>query len=287
MGFVSVSHEHGNAQVFCVTSATGMFYLKHHRTLLRWQNEVSAYETFVPAITDYTPRLVAVRDDLPRAILLTALAGTAMFQTELDESHRSAAWLHAGICLAALHELEGRRFGLCAEKTVDPDGFQGSNGAAAFHGYASHWIEAGIAAGVLTGPERRLGREALRHSVLFSGEAPRACHRDFTPRNWIVDKRGRWSGVIDFELAVWGTRAMDMDRWWDNYFTTSPECERAFFNGYGRELSDLTRHQIIVARVVNAVHQIVWGSANNDAGFVQLGREALVRLGPLIGQVPA
>ncbi len=283
---VPAGHDHGNAQVFRITSSSGLLYLKHHRAELRWRNELSAYETFVRAIADYAPRLVAARDQPPRAILLTALEGTAMFRTALDPGQRTAAWFRAGVCLAGLHGLTGERFGLCAPDVPDPNGFDGASGPEAFRRYASHWIDAGVAAGILSPHEQRLGLEALRYSSLFAGQPPLACHRDFTPRNWIVDGHGTWRGVVDFELSVWGMRALDMDRWWDNYFTIAPECERSFFDGYGTELSDENRHQVTVARVVNAVHQIVWGAVHGDADFQRRGREALVRLEPLIRRLP-
>ena len=69
-----------------------------------------------------------------------------------------------------------------------------------------------------------------------------ACHRDYTPRNWLVKDGVQY--VIDFEharLDVWlaDLARLDLGIWPDR-----PDLKEAFPVGYGRQLND-TDHAVL------------------------------------------
>ena len=61
------------------------------------------------------------------------------------------------------------------------------------------------------------------------------CHRDWQPRNWLVDDAGEpWA--IDFEHARVGPWFEDVGRLWWREWQGRPDLAEAFFDGYGRRL---------------------------------------------------
>jgi Phosphotransferase enzyme family len=59
------------------------------------------------------------------------------------------------------------------------------------------------------------------------------CHRDYTPRNWLVD--GERLHVIDFEFARPDVWVNDLARLDSGAWRGRPELRAAFLAGYGRE----------------------------------------------------
>jgi hypothetical protein len=109
---------------------------------------------------------------------------------------------------------------------------------------------------------------------VLSGESAVPCHRDFSPRNWLVDETSDglgWS-LIDFERARLDLRYADFKFMWPNHWKGRPERRSAFFAGYGRELSADEETRLRFTVLINCLGTISWARENNDPAF---GRWAL------------
>jgi Ser/Thr protein kinase RdoA (MazF antagonist) len=136
--------------------------------------------------------------------------------------------------------------------------------------------------GLLDARETATLHAALERVELFSGERPVACHRDYTPYNWVVGPDGSWAGVIDFEFAGWDVRVREFSRYPDWEWIERPELIEALLEGYGRPLTAREEEQCLVARALYALSAITWGTGAAYHGFVAEGRRALAYLAPLL-----
>ena len=127
----------------------------------------------------------------------------------------------------------------------------------------------------------------LAHDVLqnahaaFDNEPPVLCHRDFGPRNSLVDAQtGAWVGIIDFEHTRRDVRVSDFARFYEGAFLTRPDLETAFWNGYGPwpDTAERFAAQLRLCRIVQALTQIKWARTHADDNFEAQGRAALTRL---------
>ncbi len=124
----------------------------------------------------------------------------------------------------------------------------------------------------LPGQTRNKLRAAIDPAV-FSGLKRSACHRDYTPTNWL------WDGaltVIDFgqarpDVALWDLVKLEAET-----FHESPLLRAAFFEGYGPlDTRDEERLRQLV--LLHALQTAAWGYAHHDAAFSSLGRQILDR----------
>lgn len=266
------------AGAFRLRSEAGYCYLKLHRDRGHWQSETHAYERWAPAFGAHAPRLLAVRDEEPLALLIGELPGTVLEERQLPPRQERAVWRSAGEALAALHNLPtGDSFGPCGR-----DGASLGEPVRSAEAYVGReldrWLELGLPRGFLSG-EQLATAEAARALILaFAGERPTACHRDYCPANWLVTDEGAWSGVIDFEFAYWDVRVADFSRYpnWD--WIGRPDLAKAFFTGYGRPLAAREEQQLLFAHVLYAVGAIVWGKDTGYLGYAGDGERALAYL---------
>lgn len=265
-----------------VRTREGYCYLKTYPERSHWESEVHAYEQWAPAFGDLAPRLLAVRDEEPLALVISELAGKVLEEVSLPPSQERAVWRRAGAALVALHQLAvGGYFGpslrndACAEAPIH-DAREYVNRD------LDNWIERGTRIGRLNDDDLAIVRSARGLVSALSGEPPIPCHRDYGPANWLVRNDGAWAGVIDFEFARWDVRVADFTRYPDWEWMRRPDLVDAFFVGYGRSLSPKEEQQRLVAHVQYALGAIVWGEENAYHGFAQEGRQALRRLGELL-----
>ena len=278
----SREHSGQRASACRLHTPMGYCYVKTHRDTSHWNSEVHAYERWASTFGEYAPRLLAVRDEEPLALVITELPGQSMEQAQLSASQARAVWRDAGRALAALHELAvGEYFGPCRR-----DGTCAGTPIYAAQEYVSqeldNWVERGIRVGCLSDNELSIVRAARGLIPAFAGERPTPCHRDYCPANWIVND-GDWAGVIDFEFAYWDVRAADFSRYPDWDWISRPDLAQAFFDGYGHSFTPEEEQQRLVAHVQYALGAIVWGHENAYYGFAAEGRQALKRLGELLG----
>ena len=262
----------------------GYCYLKIHHTPSHWHKEAYAYEHWASAFGNFSPKLLAVHDEEPLALIISELPGHILEDMQLPISQERAIWRAAGAALVALHDLgTGDGFGTClrdgtytGEKKQDAREYVSQR----FKGQ----IDQAICGGYVNEDELATIQAAYGLIPAFEGELPVPCHRDYCAANWLVGKDGNWAGVIDFEFAHWDVRVADFSRDPQWSWFRRPDLLEAFFDGYGCSLTAIEEQQLLVAHAEYALSAILWGRDNAFYGFEREGREALVHLAPLLNQ---
>ena len=290
------SHTHNESRVWKLETADGaMYYVKAHRRRHKWEQEAGFYEHYLPLAPPesqaQTPRLLAVRDDQtddePRALLLSALPGVPLetFASKITRESERAAWTRAGRYLREFHSIpagDGGWFGAIGRG----GNARLENPPTSPVGLIVQDLENALMplpGGVCAATPREItqGREAIAHAeAAFANEPPVLCQRDFSPRNWIISEQGEWVGVIDFEHTRRDLRVFDFARLYDDTFCHRPDLQSAFWHGYGDWPAGRERFeaQLKSARTAQALGQIKWARAHNDAPFEARGHDALERL---------
>ena len=260
------------------TPSAVCYYVKMHRRRSFWETEVHAYEQWAPAFGSLVPRLIAVREEEPLALLLSELPGRSMQTLPLDEHQERMVWRAAGRALTGLHQLAlGKHFGPC-QRDGAPIGTPISDASAYISAELERETLRGVRAGYLDDDELAVIHAARPLLAAFAGERPVPCHRDYGPVNWLVSDDRAWAGTMDFEFAHWDVRVADFSRYPDWEWMSRPELLDAFFDGYGRPLTVEEEKQCLVARVLYALGAITWGREHSNHGFESEGRQALRHL---------
>lgn len=273
----SKAHGDYRSSTLRLHAPVGFCYLKVHQNSAAWQNEVHAYERWAGSFGDFSPRLLAVRDEAPLALILSELPGQILEKIHLSPTQERAVWQAAGAALVALHELgPGECFGPCTRDGTCAE----SNPQNAVEYISTRFqrqIERAVQAGSVDDVELTTLRAAFDLIPSFEGERPRPCHRDYCAANWLIDEQGSWAGVIDFEFAHWDVRVADFSRDPNWSWIRRPDLVEAFFEGYGRPLTPIEQ-QLLVAHAEYALSAILWGHDNAYYGFEQEGRVSLAHL---------
>jgi aminoglycoside phosphotransferase len=274
---------HGRTLVCRLHTASGSCYLKIHRERSFWENEVHSHGQWAPAFGAFAPRLLAVHEDEPLALLTSELPGTVLQKVQLAHEQEQRVWHDAGRALAGLHRLaRGTCFGpytgdaACTKPAA-------RDAVAYVTAEIDRLVEAGLRGNYLDAREQAIVRTVQGLVSALEGEPPVPCHRDYGPDNWLVTEEGAWSGVIDFEFAHWDVRVDDFARYPNWEWIERPELLEAFFQGYGRSLTSREEKQCLVARTQYALSAIVWGRENAFYGFEAEGRRAIEHIGGLMG----
>jgi aminoglycoside phosphotransferase (APT) family kinase protein len=277
------AHAGRRATAYRLYTPLGYCYVKSYREPAHWDSEVHGYEQWASAFGKFVPRLLAVRDEEPLALVVSELPGKILEKLPLSASQERAVWRAAGQALVALHDFAvGTYFGPCRR-----DGTCAGIPIYEAQEYVSTaldgWVERGLRTGCLSDDDLAIVRAARGLIPAFEGERPVPCHRDYCPANWLANSGGVWMGVIDFEFAYWDVRVADFTRYPDWNWLGRPDLVEAFFEGYGRSFRPEEEQQRLVAHTQYAVSAIVWGTESAYYGFVEEGRQALKRLGELLG----
>ncbi|WP_168207517.1 phosphotransferase [Microlunatus elymi] len=99
-------------------------------------------------------------------------------------------------------------------------------------------------------------------------------HNDNQPRNWIVCDDDALS-MIDFGKAKVGVHVFDFEMLRTGEWVGRPDLERAFFEGYGRSLTEREERVLQLREPLKAASMIIWGQANDAPGLVHRGRRLL------------
>ncbi len=260
----------------------GFCYLKVHQSRSHWHNEVHAYERWAGAFGDFAPRLLAVHDEAPLALIVSELPGQIVEHTPLSLSQERAVWQAAGAALVALHDLgPGECFGPCLRDGSCAEAFP-QNAREYVSQRFKRQIDHAIRGGYISDDELATLHAAYDLAPTFEGERPIPCHRDYCAANWFVSEEGTWAGVIDFEFAYWDVRIADFSRDPDWSWISRPDLVTAFFKGYGRPLTPAEEQQILVAHAEYALSAILWGHDHAFYGFEKEGHESLAHLASLL-----
>ncbi|HSR83049.1 MAG TPA: aminoglycoside phosphotransferase family protein [Streptosporangiaceae bacterium] len=248
-------------------SAGATWFLKQHKDHERYLAEVTAYHRWVPALRGPAPRLRASDDSL-HAVILSPVPGEspawpAAASDDGDDERRAseAAVQHgAGALLRELHD---------GQPALPWDDF-GAAMAEEFDQLVP------FAAGLLTSGELAAARSQVKELTGQQCAGRVACHRDYTPRNWLVDAGTVY--VIDFEWSRLDVWVSDMARLHLDIWAKRPDLQDAFMSGYGRELADADRALLHGCAVLTAVWLLVKAHASGQRSFEEGSRIALQRL---------
>jgi aminoglycoside phosphotransferase len=278
----SKAHGDHESSTCRLSASIGYCYLKVHQTLSHWHNEVHAYEQWAGAFGDHAPRLLAVRDESPLALVVTELPGRVVEHMLLPRSQEQAIWQAAGAALITLHDLEmGNCFGPC---------FRDGSCAEAYSKNAEEYVsrrfkqqvDQATRGGYISEDELSTIQAVYELIPAFEGERPLPCHRDYCAANWLASQQGAWMGVIDFEFAYWDVRVADFSRDPEWSWIRRPDLVAAFFEGYDRSLTPAEEQQLLVAHTEYALSAILWGRDYAFYGFEQEGRESLAHIATLL-----
>ena len=249
-----LSWPHEGSVVLDVVLADGTkAIVKQHRLERKLAAELHAYRTWVPAIADRAPALLASGGDV---LVLARIDGEPAPKPGDPGMHRQAGDLL-------------RRY-QAAEPPRPDDGW-----AERQLEHLEQWIDR-APDGLLSDDEvtfARSGAGALRDLPPLP-LVP--CHGDFQARNWVVDGDGRVH-VIDFERSGPGWWVHDLGRLWWREWLDRPHLRDAFLEGYGRELDDVERAAVEALGTLGHVTTIVWATSVGDHDFAAEGRARLDR----------
>lgn len=265
-----------------VSSEQGFFYLKVFSDPARWSAESHAYENWTNALRPYAPNFIASRDTAPLAILTSAKTGENLATTRLPTDLERGVWRQAGKALAEFHAL-GTMDAFSTDQSDTTMPFANSGEPVSFiTSELELERDRAVATGSLTKRHLKIISAAQRLASSFEGEAPVPCHRDYQPDNWIVSPDGELTGIIDFELSRWDVRMADFTRYPNWESIVRPDLTEAFFDGYGRNLTQAEEEQRLVSHTIYALSAINWGTENSFDGFVREGHLALSHLAKLL-----
>src|SRR5215472_13698089 len=228
------SWAHGMSAVLRLRDARGVaWFAKRHRARDRHAAEVTAYRQWVPALGVHAPRLHAA-DELRSAIIISAVPGEpapwpAADLRALPDAARlaeQAVQREAGVLLRRLHD---------AQPPSPWDGW-GAAKVAEFDALMP------MASQLLDKRDLALARAQVEPLSGLPGLGRVPCHRDYTPRNWLVKDGVQY--VIDFEHARLDVWLADLARLHPGIWPDRPDLKAAFLDGYGRQLSD-TDHAVL------------------------------------------
>lgn len=274
------SWDHGESAVWEVASDRGRAIVKHHAHQRKFDQEYRAYREWGPAMAGGVPRLLAVRELPPRGMLLERLPGfpagvgasgvalASEASRDLPEPvlarHEREIHRSAGAWLARWHALPFR----------DDDPWTVGE---AFAARAEAWLERGRPH--LPGRLLDAVRSGIERSLpILAGLRRVPCHRDFTPRNWLVHEGG-FVAVIDFEHARPDVELVDVLRLWSACWPERPDLREAFEDGYGRRFAEEDEALMRQLAALDGVATVGWAEEHGDAAFADQGRALLRRLG--------
>ncbi len=252
----------GRSFVYEVSASTGTSWFVKQHTCPEWYwAELSAYRRWVPALADRGPVLYA-HDDSLLVLVVSALRASGT-----QDWHDDTVRYDAGSVLRRLHDAES--FGPWEDI------------AAAKQAEVQKWSRRGE--GLLTPTEHDFALTCASALDALPKPARVPCHRDFTPRNWIIDS-GRVR-VIDFEEMAPDAWLTDIGRMRFGFWNDEAHLTDAVLDGYGHRLSDDEIAVMTFLFVVTAVRLIVLGAGLGKHGPVARTHEVLddLRTGRLSG----
>lgn len=241
---VALHTGHNGTAVLRAATHAGHVIVKCHRGHDRHRQEIHAYQHWTPALGTSAPKLIAVSDE-PPSVVVTALPGRPLAETNLDPQREIHAHRQAGTLLRLLHNASPPR--------TEPDitAWLAERG--------DYWL---ALAKELLSEQRRTEIRAHLRDLATLGPLPAVpCHLDFTPRNLLCttnsekesadchphDASSTSPGVavalIDFEHARFDLAARDLVRLATRTWPNRPDLEEAFISTYGN-LTDLDRKVI-------------------------------------------
>jgi len=264
--FAFAGWPHGQSLMWKATGEGGrVVYAKVHAEPYLYERHIAAFRDWVPQLPCSTPELL-LADQEHLLMVFEQLDGVPLETAFVSQQTELEAYRIAGRVAKAFHDIEPERtekvwsaanaarsrmerFITMSEDTLDPE--------------LLSWVKA-----------------VLPETELFRGEQRVPCHRDYSPRNWLVsDTSGglQWS-LIDFERARLDLKYADFQRMWPDAWKGRPDRRAAFFEGYGVDLSSDEEKRLKITVLANCLGTIPWAVANNDPAFGQWALDTLKEL---------
>ncbi|MFJ1746184.1 phosphotransferase enzyme family protein [Streptomyces sp. NPDC088116] len=260
------SHPRASSRVWGVTDSRGRdFFLKQSPSPAFYERETFGYQSAVPALGyGHAPRLVD-SDARRLALLLTAVPGTPVSRLALTPAEHRSVHRQFGALLRRLHGAEK----LPAGARRDAEAAIGRTAADA----GKHLARAGD---LLTDGRRALVRRAAGHLLRLTDRlTPGHIHGDAQERNAL------WSGrlaVIDFERSRYAPAVQDFVRLACGPWQDRDDLRTAFFQGYGRPLTEAERQALPCLAALDAVSCLAYGPAHGEHDVTARGLRTMDRL---------
>jgi len=263
------------SNVWELDSSKGKAYIKA-LNLRKYRQELRAFETWLPNLESYgvqTPKLIAASEEIEvnkGVLIISAVDGvlvegsTSEFDVDVHEQ--------AGKFLRAFHDIE----------------FEDVDKVDLFSAYIKRfegWSKQGQA-------QKGGGLEPtlyawIKHHLdstapLLQNVSRVPCHRDYTPRNWLVNSATSL-GIIDFEHSNPDLWLADTHKLWSAYWIKQPELETAFWQGYGHTPSDDERLLSLKLATLENMVTTVWSIEHGDKTYEAHGRKMLAHLQKELG----
>lgn len=243
------------------------WFLKRHSERERYQTEIAAYRQWVPSLGDLAPRMHAA-DDALQALIISAVPGmpapwpapATTGESNGENAADRAVHHDAGAMLRRIHE---------AKPAIPWNDF-GSAKLAEFD------LLSPLATRLCTERELRAAREEVEALVGLGSPVKVPCHRDYTPRNWLIGPDSLC--VIDFEWVRPDVWISDLARLHLDIWQYRPDLRDAFLRGYGRQLDDTDQAILQGCSVLTAVWLLVKAHEIGRQSFEAGIRIALQRL---------
>ncbi|PVE11708.1 phosphotransferase enzyme family protein [Streptomyces scopuliridis] len=280
------SHPRETSRVWDVTGSRGRrFFIKQSASAALYERETFGYQSAVPALGfGRAPRLVET-DARQLALLLTAVPGTPVSRLTLSGPEHRSAHRQFGALLRRLHGTDkmpgaGRREARGALERLADDA-------------EYHLARAGD---LMSENRRALVRRSADHvRKLTDLLAPAHIHGDAQERNalWTGpavpgQRASAWpapgqsaSGqlaVIDFERSRYAPAVQDFVRLACGPWQDRDDLRAAFFQGYGRPLSDAERQALPCLAALDAASCLAYGPDHGEHDVTARGLRTLARL---------
>lgn len=274
------STPHGSSKVWEVrrngpeqSGSENRWFVKQYSHVRKFRQEIAAYRNWLPELSAAgfsVPSLSATMEKRRESTLvavLTAVPGVVVSSAGSTDNDVEAVYLEAGRFLRMLHDVPVR----------DSDSVPLDQAVAQ---RLENWSRRAQSRWSASDSVRRAIARARTSVACFIGEHRVACHRDYTPRNWIVDCTGGGRtqvGVIDFEHARLDAAMIDVARLQEETLIDRPKCAEAFWRGYGQAPTDRQLTQIRVLSLLHAISTFTWAIEHGDAVLAALGQRLLNR----------
>lgn len=256
------------------------YFLKTYTRKQRWHPEVYAYQNWMLHLQPYVPELIDIYEgEEYQAILIGSIEGTIMRETVLDDEQVYRAYSMAGQLTQQIHTLAtGEWFGRPDKDGApielncyhDPVTYIRSSIEETYtHCITNHSLDQ---------DEIQLVEWALENATVFKDSKPVPVSWDSTPGNWLVDAKGDFAGMIDFENMLWGIDVESFSILFERYFNESEMAKRAFFEGYGNKILAEKYIHIRITCIKLALGNIWWGTVNDSPRVIEYGRQLIKQM---------
>ena len=262
---------HGESRVWALSTSAGACFMKQYRQPRKFNQELFAFKQLIPQLPAQAPRLLAFNTEL-RCIVMRACAGDTLealvkqqclTRKQLQDVHRQA-----GSFLHALHTLPHQDTDVLSLADALIKRQQAWSLRAP---YLSTRLKDHVAACIKEAAEHMKQQRLTRVY----------CHRDYSHRNWLASGYQHAQlqvSIIDFEHTRPDMFLVDFERLTTREWLDAPDLKDAFFEGYGRTLTDDENTLLAHYTTLAAMTTIIWSREHHDADFEAQAWRTLTRL---------